>query len=461
MGKLNEMVVYKSYGAHNFRKIPQIADKLSEQEQFEIEVVASVLPFKVNNYVVEELINWNDIPHDPIFRLVFPQKEMLAKSDFEQMSRLIKRGATKTELKKAANEIRIKLNPHPAGQMEHNVPELDGVKLTGVQHKYRETLLYFPSQGQTCHAYCTFCFRWPQFVGMDEMKFAMRETELLTKYIKEHQEVTDVLFTGGDPMIMKADRFETYVNAILEADLPNLKTIRIGSKSLGYWPYKFLTDKDADKMLSLFERIVKSGKHLSFMGHFNHFAEQKTPAVQKAVQRILSTGAQIRTQSPLMHHINDSSTIWRDMWQDQVQQGMIPYYMFLARDTGAHNYFSVPLSKALSIYNNAISQVSGIARTVRGPSMSANPGKVQVVGTSEIMGEKVFALRFLQGRNPDWVKNVFYAKYDQDATWLDELQPAFGADKFFFEEELAELNKESVGEETKLIKDAIDIAIHN
>ncbi|HBH23183.1 MAG TPA: lysine 2,3-aminomutase [Cytophagales bacterium] len=439
MGQTNEINKYKSYGAHNFRKIPQVMERLSKEQLFDIEVVASVLPFKANNYVVNELINWDNAPDDPIFRLVFPQKEMLSRQHFDRMAKLIRKEVSKTELKKAANEIRIQLNPHPAGQMEHNVPTLEGVKLTGIQHKYRESILYFPSQGQTCHAYCTFCFRWPQFVGMDELKFAMRETEMLVKYVKSHPEVSDVLFTGGDPMIMKAERFESYVNALLEADMPNLKTIRIGSKSLGYWPYKFSTDKDADLMLRIFERIVKSGVHLSFMAHFNHPVEQQTPAVQEAVRRILATGAQIRTQSPLMRNINDSAEAWQKMWIDQVHQGMIPYYMFLARDTGAHDYFAVPLGKALSIYNDAISGVSGIGRTVRGPSMSADPGKVQVVGASEIKGEKVFALKFLQGRNPEWIKQVFYAKYDPEATWLDELTPAFGDKGFFFEPELEEL----------------------
>src|SRR5690606_17616235 len=101
-----------------------------------------------------------------------------------------------------SKKIRLQLNPSPAGQKEHNVPVIDNVKLYGVQHKYRETALFFPSAGQTCHSYCTYCFRWAQFVGMEKLKFAMKETELMVKYLEKHQEVTDLLFTGGDPMTM-------------------------------------------------------------------------------------------------------------------------------------------------------------------------------------------------------------------------------------------------------------------
>jgi len=431
----NESPRIQSITLINFRELPQI-QKLSEEQQFEMEVVGNVLPFKANNYVVEQLIDWNNIPNDPIFVLTFPQKEMLKQKHFEKMASVLKKKPEKKEINEVANEIRMQLNPHPAGQLELNVPTLkDGTKLYGMQHKYKETCLFFPSQGQTCHAYCSFCFRWPQFVAMDEMKFAMRETEQLVQYLKEHSEISDVLFTGGDPMIIKAKMFRTYIDALLQADLPNLKTIRIGTKALAYWPYKFLNDDDADETLSIFEDVKNKGLHLAFMAHFNHHKELSTESVKAAIKRVRDTGAQIRTQSPLLAHINDDAEMWAEMWRQQVQLGCIPYYMFVVRDTGAQHYFGVPLVKAYEIFRTAYKQVSGLGRTVRGPSMSATPGKVQVDGISQINGKKVIVLRFLQGRNPDWVSKPFFAEYDENAIWLDDLKPAF-EEKFFYEDEL-------------------------
>ncbi len=425
----------KSYTLANFRDLPQI-QKLSEQTQFEMEVVGNVLPFKANNYVVEQLIDWDNIPNDPMYVLTFPQRGMLRPEHYEKMETTLKNNSDKKEIAEVANEIRLQLNPHPAGQMELNVPTLkDGTKLYGMQHKYKETCLFFPSQSQTCHAYCSFCFRWPQFVGMDEMKFAMKEGEQLVQYLTEHPEISDVLFTGGDPMIMKAKIFEKYVETLIDAKLPNLKTIRIGTKSLSYWPYKFLTDDDAELMLDVFRKVTKNGLHLAFMAHFNHLTELSTNSVKRAIQEVRATGAQIRTQSPLLAHINDDADMWAKMWNKQVQMGCIPYYMFVVRDTGAQHYFGVPLVKAQEIFRNAYKQLSGLGRTVRGPSMSATPGKVQVDGVVTIKGEKVLSLRFLQGRNPDWAWKPFFAKYDENAIWLDDLKPAF-EEKFFFEEEL-------------------------
>ncbi len=426
-------MAYRAYGLHDFRRIPQMG-LLTDEEKFVIEVVGNVLPFKVNNYVLDELVDWNNFEDDPMYRLTFPQKGMLSQEHFSQIASLIKQGKTKREMKPLIDQIRLDLNPHPAGQKEQNVPEINGIELPGVQHKYNETMLFFPRKGQTCHAYCTFCFRWPQFVGMDDLKFAMNETHLVIEYIKAHPELTDLIFTGGDPMIMSTEVFASYLNELLEADIPHLQNIRIGSKSLTFWPYKYTTDPGAKELLGLFEKVNKSGKHLSFMAHFNHPVELSTPVVQEAINNIRATGTQIRTQAPVMKGINDDGDLWAEMWKKQVQLGCIPYYMFIARDTGARDYFAVPLAECYEIFRAAYNQVSGIARTVRGPSMSAAPGKVQVLGTQEMFGEKVFVLNFLQGRNPDWVNRPFFAKYDADALWLDELKPAFDQEEFFFEE---------------------------
>ena len=67
--------------------------------------------------------------------------------------------------------------------------------------------------------------------------------------------------------------------------------------------------------------------------------------------------------------------------------------------------------------------------------MSTGPGKIEIQGVAEIAGEKVFVLRFIQARNPDWVQQPFFARFDETATWLDDLRPAFGASEFFFTEE--------------------------
>lgn len=438
-------MTYKSYMLHNYKSIPQVAN-LSDELIEAIDVVGSVLPFKTNNYVVENLIDWKKVPDDPIFTLTFPRKNMLREHHYIIIKNVISNGASKSEIKEAANKIRLELNPQPAGQLDHNVPQMNGEKVFGMQHKYRETILFFPGQGQTCHAYCTFCFRWPQFVGMDELKFASKQAEILSEYISQNQEVTDVLFTGGDPLIMKTKILETYIRPLLESNLKHLRHIRIGTKALAYWPFRFLTDDDADDLLRLFSDVKKAGKHLAFMAHFNHPVELKPPAVKQAIDRILKTGAVIRTQSPVLKHINDSPKLWAEMWQKQVALGCIPYYMFVARNTGADHYFSLPLVNVWKLFREAYQSVSGICRSVRGPSMSCLPGKMQILGVNEIGDETVFTMRFIQGRGSDWVAKSFFTRFDENATWYTDLKPAFGEDKFFFTDELNNILKPNEAE---------------
>jgi hypothetical protein len=129
------------------------------------------------------------------------------------------------------------------------------------------------------------------------------------------------------------------------------------------------------------------------------------------------------------------------MWRMQVRLGAVPYYMFVERNTGAKRYFEVPLAEALEIFRTAYRRVSGLARTVRGPSMSATAGKVVVEGTADAGGEEVFVLNFIQGRDPDWVGRPFFARFDAKATWLDQLRPAFGESGFFFAPALREMRR--------------------
>lgn len=426
-----EKIGYKGYTLRNFEEIEQMKDVPPNIIEG-IKVVGHVLPFKVNSYVIDELIDWSNIPNDPIFQLTFPQKGMLLPDDYRKMKEVIEKGS-REEIEETANSIRRKLNPNPAGQKIHNVPMINGEPIMGMQHKYRETVLFFPKNGQTCFSYCTFCFRWSQFVGIEEFRFANKEVQQLVDYLNEHEEVQDVLFTGGDPMVMKPHVFAKYIKPVLE--IPHIKTIRIGTKVLGYWPHK-LTDLTAEgpEYLDLFKEVTESGKHLAFMAHFNHFKELQTDVVKTAIQNLRSIGANIRTQSPIMNNINADPVVWEKMWRMQTDLGMIPYYMFVARDTGAQHYFKVPLVKAWEIFFKAYRKVSGVCRTVRGPSMSTTWGKVEVTGPAQIGNEKVLTLRFIQGRNPEWVGRPFFAKYDENAIWLDELKPAFG-DKFFFETE--------------------------
>merc|ERR1719201_2461583 len=362
-------------------KFPRLQEKLKD-----IKLSSLIFPFKASPYLVEELIDWEmegDIANDPFYRLVFPTMAMLSEEHREILESVCKDDDSTDpfELKAAVERIREDLNPHPAGQKELNANKKGMEDLTGVQHKYAETVLFFASAAQTCHAYCTYCFRWAQFIGDSDLRFAQKDAGSLFDYLADHEEVSDILFTGGDPMFMKTRNFKEYLEPFKDPTfLPHIKNLRIGTRALTFWPQRFTTDDDADELHTLLREVKEiGGRHVAIMAHLGHVRELQTDKFRAAIDRLRQkAGVIIRSQSPVMRGINDDAEIWAQKWREEVRLGIVPYYMFMARDTGAQAFFDVPLVRAQRLYADAIRSTSGLCRTARGPSMSCTPGKVEV-----------------------------------------------------------------------------------
>jgi len=104
---------FHAYSARHLDMLTQRAG-LSPDERLAVRAVATVLPFRTNSYVIENLIDWEAAPDDPIYRLVFPQPDMLPAADVRRLAGMIGGSAPGASLRAAAHEIRMRLNPHPA-----------------------------------------------------------------------------------------------------------------------------------------------------------------------------------------------------------------------------------------------------------------------------------------------------------------------------------------------------------
>ena len=128
--------------------------------------------------------------------------------------------------------------------------------------------------------------------------------------------------------MMSSDTLGRYIRPLLrDPKTECLSTIRLGTKSLAYWPYRYLSDPDSAALLRLFSDVVDTGKHITIQAHFSHPRELEHPAAQEAIRLIRMTGAQIRCQGPLIRRVNDDATIWARMWELQTRLGAVPYYM--------------------------------------------------------------------------------------------------------------------------------------
>lgn len=385
---------FKSYSNLNFKK-SDYYHRLPQSEQEVFDVLSHVFHFKANTYVLDNLIDWEQVPNDPIYQLTFLRKEMLQEADYEQLKMMLDAGLPKEVINPYLDLLRQKMAP-VLNQAPSVFPQVDGKWVEGVSHNFDSIVSLYPlPMVRTCHTYCTYCFRWIMFKDNQmQTDFSYDDPEGPVDFIKSHPEVTDVLFTGADSMVVKAAQIKKYLDPILAID--SVKIIRFGTKALGWWPFRFTTDADADELIDLFQYIVDSGKHLNICAHFTHVRELQTAATQKAIKRIQATGATIRAQGPIVQGINDTVDDWVNLWNEQIQLGIIPYYMFVEADHNSESCFRVPFAKALRIYQEARKKATTLAKTCNGPVFMNDKDRVLIDGTLELQGEKYFVMKSLQ-----------------------------------------------------------------
>jgi len=409
------------------------AQKMQEQDVADLRVLARVFPFRVSPYVLSDLINWDDYQRDPIYRMVFPAREMLPHQEFRRLERMLHATmASDSEIRTEVYRIRAEMNPHPGGQVELNLPTLDGVRLSGIQHKYRDVILFFPAAGQTCHTYCPFCFRWAQFVDGNHVKFAEREVSVLLRYLDQQPLVRDVLFTGGDPFVMSARMLNRYVKPLLDRKRPQIQVIRFGTKALGYWPYRFFADDDSTELLELFENIVASGIQCVIMLHNSHARELSTGPAREALAQLRGVGVTLRSQGAIVRGVNDDSDTWADLWEQEERESIQPCYAYQVRNTGAHRFFRVSIAKAFGIMHVARLRVPKNVPTPRAPVMSTSRGKIQIIDVRKVGADRVVEMKVIRCPNEEVVGTTFVGRLRDDSGWIDEVEPINGVDPSLF-----------------------------
>lgn len=440
-------------GLDGFRKVNEILQShgIDIGHMGERELFVEVYRFLATRHTLNS-IDWDNYQTDSIFQLVFPQPEMIRQAVVDKYL-ATPEGPQRTSI---ATQYMKETNPHD-GNQQLNKPwfKTDAGTLeilAGSQHKYPQTQLIFDKSTQHCFSFCTYCFRHAQVRG-DEDMFLQHDVAQVHEYLKRHTEVTDLLITGGDGGFMPPERLEQYVNAIIEdPDLLHIRTIRLATRSLTYQPEMILTRR-YEKMLALFDKLHDHGIQLAWMAHFSTPRELLNPYTMAAIRRLQAHGVVVRSQSPMMKHISlfpnadgsididKSAQNWIDL-ANILGTLLVGFHsMYCARPTGEHHYYTAPLADVVKIFNKVYRSLSSINRPSRHISMTTSAGKLSLMGASEINGQTVFALKFSEARNMAWMDTVFHAKYDETTNNVALLTPIEG-NKFFFEEELAEIEEE-------------------
>jgi hypothetical protein len=150
--------------------------------------------------------------------------------------------------------------------------------------------------------------------------------------------------------------------------------------------------------------------------------------------------------------VDKSAQNWIDLGNIFAMLRIGFHSMYLARPTGEHHYFTVPVAEIDKVFSKIYRSLPSINRPSRYITQTSSAGKVSIIGTTEINGEKVFVLKFNESRNMEWMDKVFLAKYDEEENTIEHLEPYEG-EKFFFEDELQQIEEEKTRVLSQKMKD--------
>ncbi|MCQ1538514.1 KamA family radical SAM protein [Methanocalculus taiwanensis] len=343
--------------------------KLSAEEKNEIGQVEHWFSFKASEYYLS-LIDWSD-PFDPIRRLIIPDPGEIEEEDGDM---------------------------DPSGESTYTVA-------SGLQHKYARTGLLLVSD--QCGGLCRYCFRKRLFVeGADEVSPDVTEG---IRYIRKHPEVTNVLLTGGDPLMLPTTQLREIIEEIRRID--HVQIIRIGSKMPAYNPMRISEDKE---LLALLKQYSLPEKRIYLMSQFTH-PREITSEAEKAINALLSAGVMVLNQTPILRGINDSSEVLAELFQKLSFMGVSPYYIFQCRPTHGNHIYAVPIEESYRIFEEARSTVSGIAKRARFV-MSHATGKIEITACTK----EYVVMKYHQAADPEEMGKVVVCRRNPSAYWFDD-----------------------------------------
>ena len=291
-----------------------------------------------------------------------------------------------------------------AGGAADTSGEASNTKSTGVQHKYGPTALILSTN--LCAAYCRHCFR-KRMAGVSDAEIAKTLDEAVA-YISDHDEITNVLITGGDALLNNNAVIEEYLRRLSAID--RLTMIRFGSRVPVVFPQRIYEDEE---LLSLFSQYSKK-KKLYFSTQFNH-PRELTPEAKRAVDALHDANVILHNQTVLLRGVNDTPETLAALMSGLTGFGVTPYYLFQCRPTaGVQSLFQVPVTEGYDIVEAAKARLSGYSKRFR-YVMSHHTGKIEILGKT---GDGRMVFKYHQAKEKKNQGRLFVETLSDTDCWL-------------------------------------------
>jgi lysine 2,3-aminomutase len=274
---------------------------------------------------------------------------------------------------------------HYMDLMEDPLDEEGDIPLGGprtIIHRYPDRVLLYVSN--ECAMYCRFCTR-KRKVGDDMKNPPMEDIRKGIEYIAAHEDIRDVLISGGDPLLIPNSRLDEILGRLREIE--HLEIMRIGTRVPCTWPQKIIEDTELVEVLRKHTPRSLKDPQLFINTHFNH-PNEITEASFQAIKILRELGIPIGNQTVLLKGVNDDTSTMKDLMHGLGKMGVKPYYLYYADLVEGTGHFRTPVSKGREICRDLCGDTTGFLRPTYVVDAQGGRGKVPVdLGYSDGISE--------------------------------------------------------------------------
>lgn len=243
-----------------------------------------------------------------------------------------------------------------------------------IQHKYEKTLLLHIDD--YCVANCQFCYKVNE-IRLERTAPAQSydsKVQAAQRYLRQHPEIDNVLFTGGDPAAFRrtADLIRL-IQGLL--DMPSIRTVRFATKGLAYDPERF---RDEELLAFLRQTNATPGKQVQIIAQINHPAELD-PCAQQTIRGLQAAGIQIKGQPAVVKSVNDSVETLAHLQRAFLDNQIVSYYLTVFMPVRGVEQYALLLDEAFRNVAESKRHLSGLEK--KGVVLASHDfGKFEIVG---------------------------------------------------------------------------------
>ncbi len=278
----------------------------------------------------------------------------------------------------------------PIGDSRHS-------PVPGIIHRYHDRVLF--NVVNTCPVYCRFCFR-RESVGPQNPGLKSEQIDTALTYIRDHPEIWEVIFSGGDPLILSARRLQSLLTRL--RDIAHVGIARFHSRVPAVAP-----ERITDDVL----QALTSGPTTFVVLHINH-PDELSPQACDAIAKIVDAGIPMLSQSVLLRGVNDSADILGRLFKELLRNRVKPYYLHHPDMAKGTRHFRPSIASGRQITNELRRAHSGLCQPHYILEIPGGHGKVPICANHlRSNGGDTYEVTDLEGRHHTYVEDV-----QEDAT---------------------------------------------